>query len=206
MNFLRQLSVFAVIVFKRNCSTQYVRSLVFSLKLSINKKYKDLINWYLKQFQIEEELKIEEIIQSDGFNRLPIFNFEQTVIVHMETQFTFFEFRYQEMIRRVCSGSCNFIVLGDFINGDLVKIKNIKKINIGYQVFVEAIARVKIRSVYNYFNGIKTQYQPFNNQSFWQCSFQYIRDQKPKENNIYNPINLQIIIQQHCIAKFQEYL
>ncbi|CAD8157627.1 unnamed protein product [Paramecium pentaurelia] len=156
----------------------------FVLKVSINQKYKDLINWYLKQFQIEEVQQTEEIIQSDFVNGLPIFNFEQTVIIHMETQFTFFELRYQEMIKRVCSGSCNFIVSGDFINGDLVKIKNIKKINKGYQVLVEAIGRVKIKSVYNYINGIKTSYQPLNTQQFWLCSYYNITDQTLKENSI----------------------
>ncbi|CAK71440.1 unnamed protein product (macronuclear) [Paramecium tetraurelia] len=164
----------------------------FSLKVSINQKYKDLINWYLKQFQIEEVQQTEEIMGLDNVNGLPIFNFDQTVIVHMETQFTFFELRYQEMIRRVCSGSCNFIVSGDFIYGDLVKIKNIKKINKGYQVLVEAIARVKIKSVYNYINGIKTSYQPQNAQSFWLCSYQHVKDQILKENSIqqYNNIVL----------------
>ncbi|CAD8148041.1 unnamed protein product [Paramecium octaurelia] len=154
----------------------------FNIKVNTNKKYKDLIDWYLKEFKIEEEQEIAQVLQNDSIFGIPVFHFDQSVIIYGQTDFQFLEFRYQEMIKMVGSGSGNFVVSNDLINGDLVQIRSIKKTNKGFQVQVDGVSRIRIKQVYSYIDGVKTSYQNWNTQQLWLCECEYLRDQIFKEN------------------------
>ncbi|CAD8054943.1 unnamed protein product [Paramecium primaurelia] len=154
----------------------------FNIKVNTNKKYKDLIDWYLKEFKIEEEQEINQGVQNDNIYGIPIFFYDQSVFIYGSTEFQFLEFRYQEMIKMVSSGSGNFIVSSDMINGDLVQIRSIKKTKKGYQVQVDGLQRMKIKQIYAYIDGVKTQYQQQNNSQLWLAQCEYVKDQIFKEN------------------------
>ncbi|CAD8146803.1 unnamed protein product [Paramecium octaurelia] len=155
----------------------------FNVKVNTNKKYKDLIDWYLKEFKIEEEQEeIDRGVQNEKINGIPIFVYDQSVIIYGSTELQFLEFRYQEMIKMVSSGSGNFIISSDLINGDLVQIRSIKKTKKGYQVQVDGLSRIKIQQIYGYIEGVKTSYQQCNTQQLWLAQCEYVRDQIFKEN------------------------
>lgn len=77
-------------------------------------------------------------------NGIPLFHYVSGVPIFSKNEFSFLEFRYQEMIKIVAGGSAHFVITKDTKYGDLVKITQIKRTTKGYLVKVEGVTRLKI--------------------------------------------------------------
>ncbi|KAM3139317.1 hypothetical protein pb186bvf_008537 [Paramecium bursaria] len=166
------------------------------LKLHVNSKYRDLINWYLRESQCEELHENEEPNIIKTINGMPVFFYDRMLPIKQKQEFLFLEHRYVDMIKLACAGSKHFIIVNQLENetisyGDLVQIHQMKRTQKGIYVRTQTQERVKIQQIYAYIQGQQIKYDQ-SQQCLWVCNAELIEDQKSTveiDKNLSNLIN-----------------